>query len=99
MGGDGGPATTVAGARLAAVRGELELLLVGDEAAIHAAADGGLPAGVTIEHAPDVIGPDDDPSGVRVRPDASLVRAVAAVRERRAAACVSMGQTGAVVAA
>ncbi len=36
---------------------------------------------------------------MRGRPDASLVRAVAAVREGRAAACVSMGQTGAVVAA
>ena len=79
--------------------GELELLLVGDETAIHAAAGGSLPAGVAVEHAPDAIGPDDDPGCVRGRPGASLVRAVAAVREGRAAACVSMGPTGAVVAA
>jgi len=99
MGGDRAPATTVEGARLAAVPGELELLLVGDETAIQAAAGGSLPAGVVVEHAPDAIGPGDDPSCVRGRPDASLVRAVGAVREGRAAACVSMGQTGAVVAA
>jgi len=99
MGGDRGPSETVPGALTVVRPGVLEVLLVGDEAAVLAAAGGALPAGLTVEHAPDAIGPGDDPAAVRSRPDSSLVRALAAVRDGRAGACVSMGNTGAVVAA
>jgi glycerol-3-phosphate acyltransferase PlsX len=99
MGGDRAPAETVAGACRAAEPGVLDVLLVGDERAIRHALGGAPPPGLAVEHAPEAIGDGDGPEAVRSRPHSSLARALGAVREGRAAACVSMGPTGAVVAA
>jgi glycerol-3-phosphate acyltransferase PlsX len=93
MGGDLAPAEIVAGARLAAEELGLAVLLVGDPDRIGDA--GGLP----ILACREVIDMHDDPaSGVRTKKDSSLVRAAEAVRDGRAAAMVSAGNTGATMA-
>jgi phosphate acyltransferase len=75
----------------------LKVVLVGDEARLEAAlrAGGDLP----IEHAGDVIGMDDHAGDVRRRKDASVVVATRLVKEGKAAAVVSMGHSGATMAA
>ncbi len=56
-------------------------------------------AGVSIQPASEVIGMDEDPGkAVRVKRDASLVRCAEAVRDGRACAMVSAGNTGAAMA-
>jgi glycerol-3-phosphate acyltransferase PlsX len=92
MGGDKAPADIVAGARQAVEQLGVEVLLVGLESAV---ADSGLPFLVCSE----VIGMDEDPAqGVRRKKDSSLVRAAEAVRDGRASAMVSAGNTGATMA-
>lgn len=97
MGGDHAPEAIVAGATLATAAG-LSVVLVGDEAKIRPV----LPRGSTIEivHAPDVVAMDEAAvAAVRRKPDSSLRRAMALVREGRASAVVSCGNTGAVLVA
>ena len=97
MGGDRRPDAAVEGALEAAAAG-LSVGLGGDRARLEAAlrARGGdLP----IEHAPDVIGMDDHASDVRRRKEASVVVATRLVKEGKAAAVVSMGHSGATMAA
>jgi glycerol-3-phosphate acyltransferase PlsX len=92
MGGDRAPGEIVAGARLAAEAG-IGVLLVGRPG------DMGDTAGLQELHASEVIGMDDDPGhGVRRKKDSSLVRAAEAVRDGRALAMVSAGNTGAAMA-
>lgn len=97
MGGDLMPDAAVDGALQAAAAG-LSVRLVGDrarlESALHARG-GDLP----IEHAPDVIGMDDQASDVRRRKEASVVVATRLVKEGKASAVVSMGHSGATMAA
>jgi glycerol-3-phosphate acyltransferase PlsX len=91
MGGDRGPEEVVAGA-LEARSDDVTPVLVG-------------PAGLDTEgleliEAPDVIGMDEKPTdAVRAKPDSSLVVACRAVREGKADAVVSAGNTGAMLAA
>ncbi|MGH9066897.1 MAG: phosphate acyltransferase PlsX [Acidimicrobiales bacterium] len=93
MGGDRAPAEIVAGARRAAEEDGLPVLLVGREDEI--GDTGGLP----VLHAGEVIGMDEDAGqGVRRKKDSSLVRAAEAVRDGRASAMVSAGNTGAAMA-
>jgi phosphate acyltransferase len=96
MGGDRAPDEVVAGARQAAAELGIPVLLVGDPACL------GPPepeAGVSIQPASEVIGMDEDPGkAVRVKRDASLVRCAEAVRDGRACAMVSAGNTGAAMA-
>lgn len=93
MGGDRAPGEIVAGARQAAERG-VPVLLVGRPDALGDA--GGLP----VLPASEVIGMHDDPgAGVRRKKDSSLVRCAEAVRDGRASAMVSAGNTGATMAA
>jgi glycerol-3-phosphate acyltransferase PlsX len=101
MGGDRAPGEIVAGACQAAEEIGCSVLLVGDEAAIRAAAPaGGLPARVQIQASTEVIEMHDEPgSGVRKKKDASVVRAAEAVRDGRAHAMVGAGNTGATMAA
>jgi phosphate acyltransferase len=95
MGGDRAPSEIVAGARRAAERADLDILLVGVPDAIAASAPGDLPVLACSE----VIGMDDEPGpAVRRKKDSSLVRAAEAVRDGRAAAMVSAGNTGATMA-
>src|SRR5438132_9070854 len=93
MGGDNAPGEIVAGARQAAEELGVPVVLVGRPEAI---ADPGplevIPAGEVIEMG------DDPAQGVRRKKDSSLVRAAEAVRDGRAAAMISAGNTGATMA-
>jgi phosphate acyltransferase len=92
MGGDRAPDEIVAGARQAAERG-LPVVLVGDPDRLP---DTG---GLDVWPAREVIGMDDDAGrSVRTKKDSSLVRAAEAVRDGRASAMVSAGNTGAAMA-
>jgi phosphate acyltransferase len=93
MGGDRAPGEIVEGARLAAAELDVPVVLVGrpDD----------LPdtGGLEVIPASEVIAMDADPaSSVRTMKDSSLVRAAEAVRDRRASAMVSAGNTGATMA-
>jgi phosphate acyltransferase len=90
MGGDRAPDEIVAGARQAADELGVPVVLVGDPAAIDD------PQGLDVIVATEVIGMHDDPgAAVRRKKDSSLVRAAEAVRDGRASAMVSAGNTGA----
>ena len=90
MGGDKGPAEIVAGAREAAERFGVPVVLVGRPEAIEDPGDLEVwPASEVIDMA------DDAMLGVRRKKDASMVRAAEAVRDGRASAMVSAGNTGA----
>jgi len=93
MGGDRAPGEIVAGALQAAELG-LPVVLVGPD-------DGSLGdvGGLGILRASEVVGMDEDPAkGVRTKKDSTLVRAAEAVRDGRASAMVSAGNTGATMA-
>jgi glycerol-3-phosphate acyltransferase PlsX len=91
MGGDRGPAEVVAGA-LAVASDEIVPVLHGP-----AGLDAG---GLELVEAPDTIGMQEKPAeAVRAKPHSSLVEAVHSVREGRADAVVSAGNTGAMLAA
>jgi glycerol-3-phosphate acyltransferase PlsX len=91
MGGDKAPSEIVAGARRAVDEHGIEVVLVGPAEL----AASGLP----LIPATEVIGMGDDPAaGVRRKKDSSLVRAAEAVRDGKAAAMVSAGNTGATMA-
>src|SRR4051794_9283341 len=93
MGGDNAPAEIVAGARQAAEELGLPVVLVGQPEGIDA-------GGLEVIPASEVIGMRDDPAqGVRRKKDSSLVRAAEAVRDGKAAAMVSAGNTGATMGA
>jgi glycerol-3-phosphate acyltransferase PlsX len=91
MGGDRGPEEVVAGA-LDARTDRLAPVLVGPH---------GLDTqGLELIEAPDVIAMDEKPTdAVRAKPDSSLVVSCRAVREGKAQAVVSAGNTGAMLAA
>ncbi|MCU1368362.1 MAG: plsX [Ilumatobacteraceae bacterium] len=91
MGGDRAPSEIVAGARLAADLG-IPVLLVGPEGL---EGIGDIPLIVASE----VIAMDDDPAnGVRRKKDSTLVRSAEAVRDGKASAMISAGNTGATMA-
>jgi glycerol-3-phosphate acyltransferase PlsX len=93
MGGDRAPGEIVAGARQAADELGVPVVLVGNPELI------GDALGLDVIAASEVIAMDDDPAtGVRRKKDSSLVRAAEAVRDGRASAMVSAGNTGATMA-
>ncbi len=102
MGGDLGPAAAIAGISDACRRfPDLTVLLHGDEAALAPLLAGALAlAGrVTLCHAPRVVTMEDKPSQVmRHGQGTSMWEAIDSVREGRAAAAVSCGNTGALMA-
>jgi phosphate acyltransferase len=94
MGGDHAPRTIVAGARAAAERG-IPVVLVGPPALADRADVGEIP----VIPASEVIEMHDDAAqGVRRKKDSTLVRAAEAVRDGRASAMISAGNTGATMA-
>ena len=111
MGGDHAPGEIVAGA-LAAAQAGIGILLVGQEpvvlplleaAGCHpgATTGNGQASGGTVDflHAGEVVAMDDDPAkSIRRKKDSSLVRCAEAVRDGRAGAMVSAGNTGATMA-
>lgn len=93
MGGDRAPDEIVAGARQAADELGVPVALVGPPDRI------GDTLGLPVIEASEVIAMDDDPGpAVRRKKDSSLVRAAEAVRDHRASAMVSAGNTGATMA-
>ncbi len=102
MGGDFGPAVIVDGAVSGARALGCTLLLVGDPDAIRASlvASGAGDLGVEIVEADDVIGMDEHPAqAVRRKPRSSIVVALQLIKDGRADAVLSAGNTGAVMAA
>jgi glycerol-3-phosphate acyltransferase PlsX len=101
MGGDRAPGEIVAGGLRAVDEVGTDLILVGREEEITPLLPGGAPpAGVEVLDARDVIAMDDEPlSSVRKQKDSSLVRCAELVREGRADAMVSAGNTGAATVA
>lgn len=102
MGGDRGPAAVVEGvARVAAANPDLRILLHGDEAVLAPliAQRSGLAGSVALRHAPRVVTMDDKPSQVMRHGDGtSMWSCIEAVRSGEAAAAVSCGNTGALMA-
>ncbi|WP_261663318.1 phosphate acyltransferase PlsX [Deinococcus sp. Marseille-Q6407] len=100
MGGDYGVEPNVAGA-VAAARAGVSVLLVGREPQIHAELakhEGSASLPLRVIDAPDVIGMDEHARDVRSRRDASINVCTRLVKEGRAAAVVTMGHSGAVMA-
>jgi glycerol-3-phosphate acyltransferase PlsX len=101
MGGDTGPRVVVPGAIDAARArpGEIKLLLVGREEEIRPLLGDVDPAWVEIVHASENIEMNEAPAqAIRRKQDASITVALRMIREGRADAMVSAGNTGAVVA-
>ena len=93
MGGDNAPTAIVAGARRAIEELGIPVVLVGR------AAELGDTGGIEVIEASEVIEMDADAgSSVRKMKDSSLVRAAEAVRDGKASAMVSAGNTGATMA-
>jgi len=102
MGGDNAPDMVVDGIETAAGRNpDLRFLLFGDEARLHATLDRhpAAKAAAEVRHAPDVVG-SGDKAGVALRSgrQSSMRLAINAVADGEAAAIVSAGNTGALMA-
>ncbi len=100
MGGDHGPSVTVPAA-LAALKahGELSVILVGLEDQIHPLLKGDEGLRVAVRHATEVVGMDESPAlAMRSKKDSSMRVAVNLVKSGEANACVSAGNTGALMA-
>jgi glycerol-3-phosphate acyltransferase PlsX len=93
MGGDKAPGEIVAGARRVAADDGIPVVLVGPPDQV------GDTFGLPLVACTEVIAMDEDPAGgVRRKKDSSLVRAAELVRDGRASAMVSAGNTGATMA-
>jgi glycerol-3-phosphate acyltransferase PlsX len=102
MGGDHAPKATVAGAVRASREQGIAVTLVGDQARIQAELDKHGPAPHTVEvlHAPTTIGMDESPGTALLRKrDSSIVVATDLVKDGRACAVVSAGNSGAAMGA
>ena len=104
MGGDHGPAVTVPAA-LQAVRScpDLHLVLVGDQetlsTVLHQQTGKTLPDRLTIRHASQTVSMDESPAlALRQKKDSSMRVAIDLVKAGEADACVSAGNTGALMA-
>jgi len=101
MGGDGGPATMIAGAAIARARdSSIRFLLFGDAATIQAElARHPMLADSIVVHCDDVITGDDKPSqAIRRAKTTSMGGAILAVKAGEASAALSAGNTGALMA-
>jgi len=93
MGGDQAPGEIVEGARRASEEHGVGIILVGPPELV------GDTQGLELQPCTEVIGMDEDPAGgVRRKKDSSLVRAAELVRDGKASAMVSAGNTGATMA-
>ena len=102
MGGDNAPEAAVQGAALAAAEMGIQILLVGRQEVIETElAKISIPTGaLSVLHAPDVIEPHEVPTiAIRRKKESSLIVGLKAVKEGQAAAFVSAGSTGALLAA
>jgi glycerol-3-phosphate acyltransferase PlsX len=104
MGGDQGP-TVVIPAALQVLRDEpsLNLILVGDASTLRSLviqqSSQGLPARLSIQHASQQVEMNESPStALRNKKDSSMRVAINLVKDKTANACVSAGNTGALMA-
>ncbi len=102
MGGDEGIAVMLAGVAMARRRFEgMQFFLVGDEAQIRQGltVHPNLTAASEIVHAPEIVGPEEKPSqALRRAKTTSMGIAIDLVKQGRAGAAVSSGNTGALMA-
>ena len=99
MGGDHAPREIIKGALLAAPELEVQLLLVGDPQTIREHLPNGLPKGMEIVPASEVVEMDEKPlDAYRRKKDSSIRIGAELVKEGRAEAFVSAGNTGACTA-
>jgi glycerol-3-phosphate acyltransferase PlsX len=104
MGGDHGPEVLIDGVRLALEDNSKisELFLVGRQGEIHAAMEntGCHDRRIRVVNASEVLEMDDKPvEGLRRKKDCSILRAVDIVKDGKADAIISTGNTGGIVAA
>jgi len=102
MGGDHAPAATVQGAVDAVRQFGLQVLLVGREAVLRRqlARIGGAPRGLHVVDAPDVVAMDDPPTvPIRTKRNSSMAVAARLVRDGKACAFVTAGNSGAAMIA
>lgn len=100
MGGDLAPAEIVKGAAQGSKQYGVDVILVGDEAQIrpHLSAEAAKSSSITIRHAAEAIGMGEHAAAVRTKKDASVVVAASLVKEGKADAMVSAGNTAAAMA-
>lgn len=107
MGGDHGPTVVVPAAlQMLAESPALSIILVGDESVLQEelsahkqAATSAISSRLTIQHASQQVAMDEKPSvALRTKKDSSMRVAINMVKEGRAKACVSAGNTGALMA-
>ena len=99
MGGDHAPSEIVKGAIQASKEFSVDLILVGDQDKIHKELSG-YNHNIEIIHASEIIDMDDSPAqAVKQKKDSSLNVAVSLVKEGKADAIISAGNTGALMAA
>jgi len=103
MGGDHGPSVTVPAAlKSLALHSSLNLVLVGDEAVLREALakqGAGNNPRIRVQHASQVVAMDDPVAvALRNKRDSSMRVAINLVHEKQADACVSAGNTGALMA-
>jgi glycerol-3-phosphate acyltransferase PlsX len=102
MGGDHGPKVTVPGALAAlAHENDLNLILVGkpDQIEAQLTASGGMMRGIRIESASQTVEMDEAPAkALRSKKDSSMRVAINLVKSGEADACLSAGNTGALMA-
>lgn len=103
MGGDHGPQVVIPAAISALQKHhDVELILVGDEATLQAALaqqDPADKARMHIHHASQIVAMDESPqTALRSKKDSSMRVAINLVKEGLASACVSAGNTGALMA-
>ena len=103
MGGDNAPGEIVKGALQAArARSDLEIVLVGKEGEVKAAAAacGGLPERASVVNATEVIDMHDDPAtAFKVKKDSSMTVGLTMLKNGQGDAFVSAGSTGALLSA
>lgn len=103
MGGDHGPSVTVPAAlQVLAETPQLNIILVGDEDALKstlASHNHQSDPRIVIQHASQQVAMDEKPSvALRAKKDSSMRVAINMVKEKQAQACVSAGNTGALMA-
>ncbi|OEG00356.1 phosphate acyltransferase [Vulcanibacillus modesticaldus] len=101
MGGDNAPKSNVEGAILAAQRyDDIEVVLVGQLEEVNKYLPSNVPSNITLVNATEVIYTEDEPvKAVRRKKDSSLVVAAKMVRENKADAVITAGNTGAFMTA
>lgn len=101
MGGDLAPRAAVQGAFFAAAEDGTEILLIGDGAAIERELRrwSRSPERIEVLHADEAVGMDEPPTAVRRKRRSSLALCAESVRDGRAAAMVTAGNTGAAMVA